>query len=74
MGYSQEEILRESEMLTKLWQDAVVFPQNNPIVIWMAGIVFLEVVWSVMNTRAYDYNTGNPKHENLMSMKKEKIR
>lgn len=49
-------------MFTKLGQDAVVFPQNNPMAIWMAEIVFLEVVWSVINTRAYDYNTGKPKY------------
>lgn len=58
-------------MLTKLWQDAVVFPQNNPKTIWMAGIVFLEVVWSGINTRLWDYNGGKPKYENLMEMKKE---
>lgn len=58
-------------MLTKLWQDAVVFPQNNPIAIWTTEFVFLEVVWSVINTRVYDYNKGKPKYQNLMQMKKE---
>lgn len=39
----------------------------------MIEIVLLEVVWSVIYSRAYDYSAGKLKYESLMQMEMEEI-